>query len=70
MRTLCMIVFLPAMGRVGSYTLGLRKGVGRITHYHSVLKKKVRLRKAVFIEFSIMFVILAFSEVTVLKTPL
>ena len=29
--------------RVWSYTLGLREGVGRITHYYSVLKENIRL---------------------------
>ena len=30
-------------GRLRSYTLGLRRGVGIITHYHSVLKENIRL---------------------------
>jgi len=30
-------------GRIRSYTLELRGGVGRITHYHSVMKENIRL---------------------------
>ena len=31
--------------RVRSFTLGLMRGVGIITHYHSVLKENIHLRK-------------------------
>jgi len=32
-------------GRIRSYTLGLSGGVGRITHFHSVLKQNIGLAK-------------------------
>jgi len=55
-------------GRVRSYTVGLRGGVGRITHYDSVLKENIRLYKGLFCLFNIIVMISTFSGIMVVPT--
>ena len=55
-------------GRIRSYTLGLRRGVGRITHYHSVSKENIRLDNGVVCLFNIIIMLLTSSGIMVVPT--
>ena len=61
------MVFLFSIGRVRSYTLGLRGGC--IIHNHSVLNADMLLRKMVFRIFNIVSVVLLLSALLDFKTP-
>jgi len=55
-------------GGVRSYTLGLRRGGGRSTHYHSGLKENIRPEKEVCCLFNIMMMISRSSGIMVIPT--